>query len=121
MVALNFSPQFADDVASGKKTQTIRQSAKVKAGQAIQLYTGQRTKACRKLGDAECIDCTYVGLNGRGVTLGDKSKFPSAIDEFARADGFANYGAMWLWFSEKYETGSFTGYIIRWRLNPNQN
>ncbi len=76
MVALSFSPKFADAVASGLKKQTIRQSARAKAGQALQLYTGQRTKNCRKLADAICIDCTYVGLTARGVTLGDTSRFP---------------------------------------------
>ena len=67
MVAINFSAQFADAVASGQKTQTIRRSARAAAGQVLQLYTGQRTKACRKLADAICVDCTYVGLTARGV------------------------------------------------------
>jgi hypothetical protein len=116
MVAINFQAQFADAVASGRKTQTIRQNARAKAGQALQLYTGQRTKACRKLADAVCIDCTYVGLRASGVTLGDTSRFPRDIDDFARADGFENYAAMWKWFSERYKTHSFTGHIIRWRL-----
>lgn len=116
MVAINFSPKFAEAVETGRKTQTIRQSARAKAGQALQLYTGQRTKACRKLADAVCVDCTYVGLTARGVTLGDASKFPGHIDDFARSDGFENYAAMWKWFSERYETNSFTGHIIRWQL-----
>jgi hypothetical protein len=116
MVAINFSPQFADAVAAGRKTQTIRQTARAAAGQALQLYTGQRTKACRKLADAVCVDCTYVGLTARGVTLGDKSRFPGDIDDFARADGFEDYAAMWKWFSERYETNSFTGNIIRWQI-----
>lgn len=114
MVAINFSAQFADRVQRGEKRQTIRRGRKCEAGAALQLYTGQRTKACRKLGDAVCKDVTYVGLTARGVTLGDKSKFPSDIDEFARADGFADYAEMWKWFSERYETNSFTGYVIRW-------
>jgi hypothetical protein len=120
VVAINFSPQFAEAVAAGLKTQTIRQSARAKAGQALQLYTGQRTKACRKLADAVCIDCTYVGLRASGVTLGDTKRFPGDIDDFARQDGFEDYAAMWKWFSERYETNSFTGHIIRWSLTlPN--
>jgi hypothetical protein len=115
MVAINFSPQFADAVAAGTKTQTIRRNARASAGQALQLYTGQRTKACRKLADAVCVDCTYVGLRASGVTLGDTSRFPKDIDDFALQDGFEDYAAMWKWFSERYETNSFTGYIIRWR------
>lgn len=120
MVAINFSPQFAEPVAAGRKTQTIRQKARATAGQALQLYTGQRTKDCRKLADAVCIDCTYVGLTERGVTLGDTSRFPGDRDDFARADGFEDYAAMWKWFSERYETNSFTGHVIRWRLSDRQ-
>lgn len=116
MVAFNFSPEFVADIEAGRKTQTIRQTSRAAAGQAIQLYTGQRTKQCRKLGDAICIDSTYVGLTTTGVTLGDTSRFPGNRDDFARADGFADYAAMWKWFSERYETNSFTGYITRWRL-----
>jgi hypothetical protein len=116
MVALNFSAEFVPDVDAGRKTQTIRVGARARAGQALQLYTGQRTKACRKLADAICVDCTYVGLTAKGVTLGDVSRFPWDIDDFARQDGFENYAAMWRWFSERYKTNSFTGHIIRWRL-----
>lgn len=116
MVAINFSERFAGPVERGEKRQTIRRGKKCEPGNALQLYTGQRTKACRKLRDAVCRDVTYVGLTARGVTLGDKSKFPSDIDEFARLDGFADYAEMWQWFSERYETNSFTGYVIRWDI-----
>lgn len=114
MVALNFSPQFAGEVEIGKKKQTIRQKARAKAGDLLQLYVGQRTKACRRLGVATCIDVTYVGLTERGVTLGDRERFPFDIDQFARADGFKDYADMWSWFSKRYKTNSFTGHIIRW-------
>jgi hypothetical protein len=119
MVALNFSAQFAIDVETGKKRQSIRQSNRgLREGSPIQLYTGQRTKKCRKLRDAICRDVTYVGLTARGVTLGDKSRFPSDIDEFARLDGFPNYSRMWSWFQGTYKTNSFSGYIIRWTPLP---
>lgn len=114
MVAINFSARFAGPVERGEKRQTIRRGKKCATGATLQLYTGQRTKECRKIGEAVCRDVTYVCLTARGVTLGDKSKFPSDIDDFARADGFADYADMWKWFSERYETNSFTGYVIRW-------
>jgi hypothetical protein len=69
MVEINFSEQFAERVKSGDKRQTIRRSKKCGPGDTLQLYTGQRTKACRKLRDAVCKDVTYVGLTARGVTL----------------------------------------------------
>lgn len=117
MVALNFKAQFAPAVASGQKTQTIRQTFRGRAGCLLQLYTGQRTKACRKLvePDPVCTDATYIGLTAKGITLADTSRFPGDIDDFARADGFTDYAAMWRWFSETYMTASFTGVVIRWR------
>lgn len=119
MVALNFSPIFALLIAERKKTQTIRQTARAQAGDRLQLYTGQRTKACRKLvtPDPVCVDCTYVGLTEGGMSLGDKSRFPEDINEFAKLDGFGTYSAMWKWFSNRYKTTSFTGHIIRWRFD----
>lgn len=116
MVALNFSQQFASKVASREKRQTIRQTFRGRAGCLLQLYTGQRTKACRKLvePDPVCIGSTYVGLTAKGVTLGDASRFPGNMDDFARQDGFENYAAMWKWFSGRYKTNSFTGRVIRW-------
>jgi hypothetical protein len=116
MVALNFAAEFAADVEAGRKTQTIRERARTKAGDRIQLYTGQRTTDCRKLGEAVCVDVTYVGLTARGVTLGDVRRFPRDRDEFARLDGFPDYAAMWGWFRDRYGTESFTGHVIRWRL-----
>ena len=55
MPALNFKKEFADKVASGEKRQTIRALRKdgknPRPGQKLYLYTGMRTKYCRKCGD----------------------------------------------------------------------
>jgi hypothetical protein len=115
MVALNFSAFFATKVEEGLKSQTIRAKSRFYPGDQLQLYTGQRTKMCRKLGDAICEDITYVGLTERGITLGDRRRFPDDIDEFARLDGFDRFQSMWKWFSSRYQTDSFNGYVIRWR------
>jgi hypothetical protein len=116
VVALNFSARFVPLVESRLKRQTIRVGARVKPGQAIQLYTGMRTKACRKLvtPDPICDTCMYIGLTAQGITLSDASKFPRNIDEFARADGFKDFHDMWDWFFSTYKTMSFTGHVIRW-------
>lgn len=55
MPMFNFKKQFADSVESGEKRQTIRARRKNRpqVGQTAYLYTGARTKACRKLG--ECV------------------------------------------------------------------
>lgn len=116
MVAFNFQSQFVADIEAGRKTQTIRERARAGVGDNLQLYTGQRTKSCRKIADAVCIDSMFIGLTVYGINLGDNTRFPRDIDDFARADGFADYAAMWKWFSERYQTQSFTGFITRWKL-----
>ena len=114
MVAINFSEQFAGPVERREKRQTIRRTAKCKPGDALQIYTGQRTKACRKLLDAICEDVRPVKIT-RGSLEVDGAVFMSdTAAAFARADGFANYDEMWKWFSERYKSSSFEGFVIRW-------
>ncbi|WP_150213004.1 hypothetical protein [Candidatus Tokpelaia sp.] len=110
MVVYNFKEQFADLVASGEKCQTIRRLGKrshARAGDRLQLYTGQRTKSCRKLGEAICTSVTPIKIligyiptsgayirdiiiyqadnpTGYGEPVGDNF----AIARFAMADGF---------------------------------
>ena len=114
MVAFNFSPEFAAAVTSGAKCQTIRKTKRAVAGDRLQLYTGQRTKACRKLGEATCTLVDYVGIRPDGLTFGDKTKHPGNIDDFARADGFENFEAMVAWFARKYGSPYFQGFVHKW-------
>jgi len=62
MVAFNFKECFADEVECGIKRGSIRSNKKCNVGDAIQLYTGQRTKACRKLGEAICIGVVPIRI-----------------------------------------------------------
>jgi hypothetical protein len=93
MVALNFQPRFADLVEVRTKRQTIRRSDRVKVGDRLQLYTGQRTAACRKLVDDDpvCVAVTYCKLCPSGILLGDMRLGRGMFDAFARADGFADW------------------------------
>jgi len=119
MVALNFSEQFAGPVERREKMQTIRQTRRAAVGNRIQLYTGQRTANCRKLSDADpictCVD--YVAIRPDSLTVGDVRKHPRDMDEFARLDGFADYAEMHRWFSNRYSTEHFVGYLHRWRFD----
>lgn len=117
MPAINFLAAMVPAVARGTKLQTIRRSVywrRWPPGTPLQLYHGLRTSQAIKIRDAVLRDVTYVGLTERGVTLGDASRFPSDIDDFARLDGFADYAEMWAWFAARYDTASFTGFVIRW-------
>jgi hypothetical protein len=116
MVALNFMQQFAADVSNGKKRQTIREKTKAKAGCDLQLYTGQRTKSCRKLGEAVCVSVQKVVIMATGVQQ-QGSTFCAGYqaDEFAKRDGFNDYAEMWAFFKDRAnEHGEFIGQLVRW-------
>lgn len=51
MVAYSFHRMFAPDVEAMIKRQTVRAHRKrhARIGEPVQLYTGMRTKQCRKL------------------------------------------------------------------------
>lgn len=112
MVAYNFQGRFAGMVEAGTKRQTIRQSARCAPGDALQLYTGQRTKECRKLRDAVCVAVESCIIRERSIIYaGRRLDDP---DAFARADGFADYAEMYAWFKEQYGSWAFIGKCIRW-------
>ena len=71
MPALNFSAQFAGLVESGRKTQTIRRRRKtpINSGAPIYLYAGQRTKACRKLGEGRVTNVMSCYISDEGLWL----------------------------------------------------
>ena len=115
MVAYNFKKQFAEDVESGRKRQTIRAGEpRCKPGDALQLYTGQQTKACRKLRVARCERVRSIIIESSGtVKVDGLPARGSAIDELARADGFENGAALRLWFINIYGL-PFHGHVVNW-------
>lgn len=114
MIAYNFQAQFAPDVESGKKRQTIRANGKrqhAKPGDELQLYTGMRQPGCRKLMDAVCIRSTYCAIREDGLTLGNHPTV--AVDHFAQADGFRDFEHMKQWFRDTHGL-PFYGTLIMW-------
>ncbi len=60
MVAYSFQRHFVPAILAGTKCQTIRMPRRGRArharvGDQVQLYTGMRTHACRKIGTARCV------------------------------------------------------------------
>ncbi len=122
MVAYNFKKQFADDVETGRKRQTIRAGEpRCKVGDHLQLYTGQRTKACRKLLDAVCTEVrpiaiiyAYDQIGGYHINLdGRRLVFWPDGGRLARADGFKDATEMCRWF-EKTHGLPFNGHVVNW-------
>ena len=115
MPALNFKTQFAELVESGKKKQTIRQVWKnpIKVGDTLYLYTGMRTKQCRKLREGVCksvkdirITSMCVKLDGIELTLLD-------YIAFAKRDGFTSQADFADFFIHEYGL-PFEGVLIEW-------
>lgn len=120
MVAYNFKSQFAPKVESGEKRQTIRANGKrrhARPGEALQLYTGMRTRACRKLIDPDPI-CTEaipirVSWTWSGILIWLAGDSVVDTEAFARADGFGSAVEMRDFI---YETHGmpFEGTCIKW-------
>jgi hypothetical protein len=134
MVALNFKAEFADAVEDGVKCRTIRQHRKAgnpSAGDRLQLYTGMRTKSCRKLLDAICTRVRSIEIDHLGVVLAGRPLFggnapaylggvqPEQYDgDFAMADGFDSFTDMVNFFEKQYGL-PFKGQLIQWRAVTN--
>ena len=119
---INFTV-FIDKILSGEKRQTIRRAGKkwanVKVGDKLTLYTGLRTKQCRKLGEAEIeeiLDVRIVTsiLNVCYVFVNDTLIRRKELEKLARKDGFDSGIAFCKWFFDKYGD-DFHGKVIRWK------
>lgn len=133
MVVLNFQKQFADDVDEGRKRRSIRAPRKdgrvPKKGERAHLFTGMRTKACRRLREDHAdtvtrvraveIDHMGVKIDGRGLYGGDAPAYQGGPDaerydgDFARADGFNSFSDMADWFAKTHGL-PFHGFLIEW-------
>ena len=118
MVAFNFKAQFADDVEHGIKRQTIRTNRRCRAGDALQLYTGMRTRKCRKLRDAVCtmVQEVSIAVHGQFVAVRlDGELLPSVLArQLAQADGFDGVSSFAEFFEHEYGGLPFQGWLIKW-------
>lgn len=121
---LSFKPRFADMVVRGLlgddtgKRQTIRAPRKdgrlPLPGEALHLYTGIRTKKCRKLGVAICESVMRVKIHRTALILdGRTEKSSRVLDSFAALDGFSDWSELLAWFDEIHGL-PFAGHVIRW-------
>ncbi len=124
MPAYNFKKQFAAAVESGTKTTTIRPPRKrtTRVGDILYLYTGQRTKQCRKLGEAECISVSPIDIlwsdmeeKSAMVRLNEGPAHLIELILLAHADGFSCVSEF-LWFFIRQYGLPFHGELICWKL-----
>ena len=121
MALISFKKKFAGLVESGIKRQTIRQERKrpfIK-GETLYLYTGLRTKACRKLGEAVCKNVTEIIIFNNGFVLvpfgAVQNQYISkkVLNAMAVADGFKNWEEFKDFFQTNYSL-PFNGLLIEW-------
>ena len=117
MPALNYQKQFADDVESGKKRQTVRAFRKdgrdPKPGQTLFHYTGMRTKACRKLREDECKSTIPISIDTHIIAFDGVPLSWTEMEKTARADGFESFYDLRDFFWENHGL-PFNGLLIEW-------
>lgn len=119
MVAYNFQAQFADAIERGHKISTIRPVGKrkhAKKGDRLQLYTGMRTKGCRKLRDAVCHDSYRINLYHDYAYSFDPAEIwhDEECARLAASEGFESYQDMARWFYDRYGELPFHGVRVTW-------
>lgn len=124
MVAYSFTSRFVPAIAAGTKTRTIRAYGKrrhARSGEALQLYTGLRTRQAKLIRVATCIRAVPVRLAFEarvlvGARIWGEPVAADELDDFARADGFAGAADMGAWWCRDRSDGSldFDGLLIEW-------
>ena len=121
MVAYSFQKRFAYPILAGTKCQTIRDARKrhARPGEALQLYTGMRTRQCSLIGTARCMDVQPIVLDLAGGTyrILDMIFWDRPIlDEFAQRDGFEDWTELRAFWESTYPgITDFGGFVIRWQ------
>lgn len=133
MVAYSFKERFIGRIETGlgirtdenftlrnpAKTQTIRAIGKrrhARSGEVLQLYYGMRTKKCRQIGTAKCVEVEPIIIwDTFAIMVGGKVLTARQIKTFARADGFDDLDDMRdFWKKEHGNFDKFEGVLIRW-------
>jgi hypothetical protein len=111
---LGFKARFAGDVERRIKRQSIRESDRFRVGMYLQLYTGLRTKACRKLveDDPVCTSVQAITIAAGQVVLGGQVLRGDAVEELARLDGFSSVEEFKAFFIT--DGKPFAGFLIKW-------
>ena len=140
MVAYSFKRFFAPQIEAGIKRQTVRADRRrhARPGEALQLFTGMRTRHCRKIRpDAICTSIEPVSIlivDGliQTILVADRLLDDAEMEQFAREDGFApehfnepsgylaataleNMETFWLDnHGVTHGAGPFHGVLIKW-------
>ena len=117
MTLFNFQPDFVDKIRKGEKLSTIRKTKRCKVGDTMQLYTGLRTKSCKKIMDVECIGVAPIIISAHSIwKLGDtEGNINPGVAPLHEQEGFLNAQDFVEFFRKKYGL-PFRGFIHAWRV-----
>lgn len=99
MPALNYQKELAPKILSGEKPFTLRDHRKdgrdPKIGETLFMFTGQRSKQCKKFAERRCRFTVTISLGYCRVAIPGLTEllWPDHLENFARLDGFASYAA----------------------------
>jgi hypothetical protein len=133
MPAINFQARFVPAVENGvarirrrrmahpdirPKRQTIRAWRKdgrnPRAGCLLYLYTGMRTKKCRKLGEVRCRHTATIEIDAnQRVFMYGRLLWLYQCEALAHADGFEHFETFIDWIDQVHGL-PFSGWVIRW-------
>jgi hypothetical protein len=121
MVAYSFKGRFAEPIRTRAKFQTIRADRKrhARPGETLQLYTGMRTRSCKLIASATCVNVAPIRLTfgaRHSVELFGRTTISRAeLDHFAVMDGFADWHDMRLFWAVAHPAVTeFEGVLVRW-------
>ena len=117
MAAYNFKKRFAPLVESGEKRQTIRaerkDGRKPRIGETLYLYTGMRTKGCRRLLKSQCQSVEEIKIFNNIIIVSGTWLEPYEVAALTRDDGFENENEFFEFFKEEHGL-PFRGLLIKW-------
>jgi hypothetical protein len=118
-ISLSFKAQFAPLVESGEKRQTIRLQTTRKAypTDTLYLFTGMRTKNCRRLANVKCLLAEDLEIDTRREMIISKEKRPFGKKfalEIAQLDGFEDLTSFFDFFRQQYGDGIHAMRLYRW-------
>ena len=115
MPAINFKKQFAKLVKTGQKRQTIRPLRKypIKPGDKLYLYTGLRTKQCKKIKEAECFGTWPIIIKVGRIIFDGRDLGMLGMADIIKRDGFQQSKDFFNFFEKQYGL-PFMGRLIRW-------
>lgn len=126
MNCFSFQTRFVEPILAGTKDQTIRAPRRVppKIGGTMHLFTGMRTKACKRIATVTCTEILKIEISP--FYFGGFVQLRAANDEttillrqrqlqaFARRDGFVSWQEMCAFWQETHGALLFQGEVYRW-------